>query len=247
MKIRTSQAINFAIMLLCFTILNSQKANSQTTDSLSQGFLQFQLIGGLGVYYIGDLTPTSYFRIGADLSLNHSNQSGDSLGYSNYSLSPPNVTSTGQPEHTSNSYSFSLSALHIQKLVTYKQTFTYCGIGPMASYSWNRSTNNITISYSQYSSNSEDENTTKISAVGPFVMVGVRSLLVERVSISAEIGFSALYQWTTQSNSNSFTYNGSSGSSYTNNSYTNNTGGISHLKGWNISLYPIRIGLIIEV
>ena len=58
-------------MLLCFTILNSQEATSQTTDSLSQGFLQFQLIGGLGVYYIGDWSASSYFRIGADMSLNH--------------------------------------------------------------------------------------------------------------------------------------------------------------------------------
>ena len=58
---------------------------------------------------------------------------------------------------------------------------------------------------------------TRISAVGPFVMLGVRSLLVERVSMSAEIGFSALYQWTTQSNSNSSTYARSSGSSNTTN------------------------------
>ena len=55
---------------------------------------------------------------------------------------------SGQPEHTSNLYSFSLSALHIQRLLTYKQTFTYCGIGPMVSYSWNRSTDNVTIFYS---------------------------------------------------------------------------------------------------
>ena len=254
MKIISSQATHLAIMLLWCTMLNSQIATSQTTDSLSQGFLQFQLIGGLGIYYIGDWTTSSFFRIGADLSLNHTNQSGDSLQLSNYTTTPPSSTSassnTSQPGHTSNSYQITLSALHVQKLLVYKQTFTYCGIGPMVSYSWSRSTNDIPTSYAQtygtttYYTSGEyiSENTNKISALGPFAMLGVRSLLINRVAVSAEIGFSALYQWTTQSNSSTTTSTNPSGSSN-----TSDAGSISHLEGWNVSLYAIRIGLIIEV
>lgn len=231
---------------------NSQAADTLMHSSTSGGSIQFQLIGGIGVYYIGDWTASSFFRIGADLSFNHLNGSGDSLESSNYSsTSPYNTGASGnssQPVHTSNAYRISLSALHVQKLLVYKQTFTYCGIGPLVSYSWSRSTNDINTTYAtnQYYSIDGDitENTNKISAVGPFVMLGIRSLLINRVSVSAEIGFSALYQWTTQTNSRTVT------ETYTNpseSSNTNNNGSISHLEGWDISLYAIRIGLIIEI
>ena len=236
-------------------MLNSQNVISQVTDSLthssvSQGGIQFQLIGGLGLYYIGDWSPVSHFRIGADFSLNHSNQSGSSTGYDIYSNTPPTQQSaqntTNQPEQTTNSYLISLSALYLQNIVEYKHASIYCGIGPMISYSWYRGVDKSTNSqYAPYDSNTyinNGENTNKTSAIGPLAIVGIRSKLLDHISLSAEIGLSALYQWTMESDS--YVTTNISPGPYV---QTSNNGSVSHLNGWTISLTDIRIGLIIEL
>ena len=41
--------------------LTSRQAESQKIDSLSQGSLQFQLIGGLGFYYLGNVSTLHRF------------------------------------------------------------------------------------------------------------------------------------------------------------------------------------------
>ena len=138
MKKTCSHTIHITIVLLLSTMLNLQKAQAQTTDSLihSSSFnsaLQFQLIGGIGIYYIGDWSSVSGFRIGANVSLNHSNQSGNSNGYDISIYTPPSPSNVqenaSQPEQTSNLYQISLSGLYLQKLAAYKQTLVYCGIG----------------------------------------------------------------------------------------------------------------------
>jgi len=253
MKKTCSHTIHITIVLLLSTMLALQKAHPQTTDSLihSSSFnsaLQFQLIGGIGVYYIGDWSSVSGFRIGANVSLNHSNQSGSNNGYdiSIYTLPPSSAQeNTSQPEQTSNSYQISLSGLYLQKLAEYKQTLIYCGIGPEITYHWDRSTSKYLETYTSNdttSSTNSQENTNKTSGIGPLAILGVRSRLLDRVSLSAEIELSAIYQWTVQTNSyiSTTTYPAYDVVTY-------KSGGISDLNGWSISLNAIRVGLIIEL
>lgn len=254
MKTAFSHTIHITIVLLFSTMLNLQKVHAQTTDSLirSSSFnsaLQFQLIGGIGVYYIGDWSSVSGFRIGADVSLNHANQSGSNNGYDISIYTPPSPSSvqenTSQPEQTSNSYQISLSGLYLQQLAEYKQTLVYCGIGPEMTYHWDRSTSKYPETYTSSdtsSSTNSQENTNKISGIGPLAILGVRSRLLDRVSLSAEIELSAIYQWTVQTNSYI--------STTTSPPYavvTYKSGSISDLNGWSISLNAIRVGLIIEL
>ena len=256
MKTTCSRTIHITIVLLLSTMLSLQTAHPQTTDSLihassSNGAMQFQLIGGIGVYYIGDWTPASQFRIGTDVSFNHSNQSGSNNGYTIYSYTPPSSSSVQenirQPDQTYNSYQTSLSGLYLHNLAEYKHTFIYCGVGPMITYSWNRSTSINPETYvSNYTSSNNDnsESTNKRSGVGPLAIIGVRSRLLNHVSLSAELELSAVYQWTMQTSSDIYTSSNSSFSPPTN---TDTSSDITHLNGWAISLNAIRVGLIIEL
>ena len=118
----------------------------------------------------------------------------------------------------------------------------------MAGYSLSRSNGDVSTFYpsGDYVEIERDisESANKTWSLGPYVMLGVRSVLVDRVSVSAEMGFSALYQWTTWSNSSltTNTYTSPYGSTT-----TNNNGSVSHLEGWNLTLATVRIGLVIEV
>ena len=72
MKTIDARPIRLGMAVLCAMLLFSQSSFPQSSDTLtgaSSGSLQFQLIGGLGAYYIGSWEPTSYCRIGADVSL----------------------------------------------------------------------------------------------------------------------------------------------------------------------------------
>jgi hypothetical protein len=253
MKALFFRKVAIGIILTLFIVLGQQKVYAQSVDSLtrskpSQAALQFQLVGDLGIYYLGNFDSNSHFRIGADFSLNHSSQSGNENGYSIETYPPPSQTSTEttitKPDQTSNSYQISLSAVYLQELVEYKHSSLYAGIGPMISYSWNRSVNNssnsqfYTYDTSIYTSNYE--NTTRTSGIGPFALIGIKSRLLDHISLSAEIGLSALYQWTTQTNSDVTIYSPPSTQRY-------NDGNISNLSGWTIAITNIRIGAVIDL
>lgn len=243
-------------LLLILTMLNSQNVHAQTTDSLtyhstSNGAIQFQLIGGLGVYYIGDCGSAPHLRIGVDLSFDHSDQSGGNSAYSISTSTPPSSSSSSHsasdPDQTSNSYQISLSGLYLQQLADYKHTSVYCGVGPLATYAWDRYRSKyprtFIDSYNNSSTSLENnENTYKSSSIGPLTIFGIRSRLVDHVGLSAEIGLSAVYRWTTESYSyrSTSTSSGSSSSTYEN-------GNISNLSGWVFTLNAIRIGLVIEL
>jgi len=252
MNTTPSNTINLIMMLLIFTVLNSQSGYAQSTDSLthsptSNRAIQFQLIGGIGVYYIGDWNPASHYRIGADVSLNHSKQTGSYVEYSMQTEPPPSPTTssggTSQPEQTSNSYQVSLSGLYLQTLADYKNTSIYFGVGPIVSYSWSRTTSKYphtsTGTYDTTISVDNNEYTTKASAIGPLAIIGLRSQLIDHVALTAEIGLSAVYQWTMQSNSYISTYGTPASSS------TFSNGDVVRLDGWAVSLNAIRIGLIV--
>ena len=253
MKTNPSKIKYCAIILLLFTVLYSQVTLSQKADTLlsacaPDGAVQFQLIGGLGVYYLGNYGNVCHYRIGADINYNHSDQSGSGTSYSIYSSTPLSSSSgssnTSQPDRNSTSYQISLSGLYLQQLAQYKYVFLYCGVGPMASYSWNTYADNSTQSFGGSASSSTNNygSSSKASGIGTLAIIGFESRLLEHVGLSAEIGVSAFYQWTTQSNS---TYSTSSSSSGTTN--TNEYGNVTHLGGWSVSVSSIRIGLVMEL
>ncbi len=248
------KATCLAILAMLIVTFGSQRAFSQTIDSSSAasnscGTLQIQSLGGWGIYYIGNLSGSSSFRVGADLSFSHSTESGNMSSYflaTSSSSSPSSDTTNEQPDETGNSYQINLSALYIQKLAQYKSTFLYCGAGPMFIYSWSKSTGSF-----PYSETSEGTTTTsqenlvsssKTNGVGPVAILGIRSGLADRVGISAEIGLSAIYQWISTSDLYTTTYSGSPA-----NTQTENESQIEHLKGWNIYLSSVRIGVTVAL
>ncbi len=257
MKTILVQKIYLAFVVLCAIALSSQQTFSQTENSVgaadslsSTGALQFQLLGGVGLYYISDDGPTSHSRIGADVYLKHSDQSGSGDSYSTSSYTPPSSSDrqgyTNQPEQISDSYGISLSVVYLRNSA--KHNSLYVGAGPLAAYSWDREINNYLSTpapgtSSSSSSNTSRENTNKTLGIGAIGIFGVRSRVFSHVSLSAEIGLSALYQWTTEtiSYTSAFTYPSNA------NTTTYNDGSTTHLKGWAVSLSSIRIGVIIEL
>ena len=243
-----------AAMLLLSTVLSSQVILSQTTDTTSStscGAVQFQLVGGLGVYFLGEYDKVCHYRIGVDLNYSHSDQSGDGSGYDIYSSSSSSSGSSlkSQPDQKSTSYQITLSGLFIQQLIEYKHALLYCGVGPMASYAWDTRSNKSQLtqtnipSLSTTSSTNVQGSSSKTSGIGPLAIVGVRSQLLEHVGLSAEIAVSAVYQWTTLSD----LYSDSS--VYSPSMSTNSTkeGSVAHTHGWPVGVSGIRVGLIMEL
>jgi hypothetical protein len=244
MKTIDSRPICLGMMMLFCTFLFPQRTLPQITDSLSRassGSLQFQLLGGLGIYYITDWGSTSYLRVGIDGYFNHSDNSGDGNGYSTYSSTsgtPSSSTSTRQPEENSTSYDVSVSGIYALKIVEYANSILYCGPGPMVSYSNSKlsttSSSTRTEASSTYQDTYTNNSTGKTWGIGPLAILGLRNQLLNHVSLSAEMSLSALYQWS------SHTYASTSTS-------TSNNGDNSSSKGWYISLSKIRIGVIVDL
>lgn len=248
------KATCLAILALLIVTFTAQRTFSQTTDSSSTsstscGALQIQSVGGWGVYYIGDLSRSSFFRVGADLALNHSTYSGtmsDHFLYTSSSSSPSSDTMTEQPSETTNSYGVALSALYIQKLAEYKSTFLYCGVGPMFTYSWEKGTDSYPYTQtsegmtttSEYTENFTD----RTSGIGPIAILGIRSGLVDHIGISAEVGLSAIYQWNTVTESSLSTTTSTGAIPYTSSENDNSN---YHLNGWVVSLTSVRIGVVV--
>ena len=251
MKKKPSQSLYAKAILLALTLFVAQTAHPQAIDSkpdsaISHDAIHFQLIGGLGVYYIGDWSPVGHIRIGADFSANHSDHNGDGVQYAIYS-SGNSSPSTRHPDQTSNSYKISLSGLYLQNLIEYRHTGLYCGVGPTVSYSWSRWTSTDKYIYSgsnQITNTYDNENTQKTVGVGPLAIFGLRSGLSEHVSLTAEITFSGVYEWNTQTSSEIST---TSTSSIYYTPTVDKSGDVLHQKGLNFSISAIRIGLIIEL
>lgn len=247
MKTIDARPIRLGMAVLCAMLLFSQSSFPQSSDTLtgaSSGSLQFQLIGGLGAYYIGSWEPTSYCRIGADVSLSHASASGDGDSYNSYPGG--GSTTLNSPDQQSTSYGISISGVYLRRIARYANASLYGGAGPMVSYSFRRSSNTSTAETIQASTTTvetySNDDTQKTWGIGPLVLVGVKNRLVDHVSLSAEMSLSALYQWKASSYGSLQTSNYSP--SYTTSS---SNGSNSHLKGWDISLSGIRIGVILEL
>jgi hypothetical protein len=252
MKTTILRRISFGMIMLFCTFLFPQRGFPQTPDSLfrtSGESLQFQLLGGLGIYYIGNWGTASHFRVGFDVSFSHTDNSGDGNIYSiNYSTpgSTSSSSSTNQPEQNSTSCNISLSGVYVQKVAGFANALLYGGAGPMASYSYSRNSSatgsTSTDTYSTTFNTSANSTTTRTWGIGPLAILGVRNRILDHVSLSAEVSISALYQWTsgTALYHSLSSYSPTSSSGY-------EQGSNSNLKGWDVSLSSIRIGVIVEL
>jgi hypothetical protein len=247
-----SHSWTFAVALLLLPLFIKPEGRAQTSDSSASmrangGALQFQLIGGVGIYYIGECSSGISFRVGANAHIQHTTSSGTNESMSAYSGGTGPSTMTGKPDQSSSSYDITVSGLFIHTIAEYAHTSLYCGAGPMGSYSEGKITQG-SITYSYYptesftSTNAYTERTIQWS-VGPLAIIGIRARLFAPVSLSAEISAAAVYQWWSTS-STSTTQSSGTGYQYT--SINVNTSN-SDLKGWSIVLNNIQIGVLIEL
>ena len=252
---RISTTFFFGIVMLWSTMINSQKIYAQTEETTSPSIessnaIQFQLIGGIGVYYIGGLNGQSHFRIGADILLNNADLSGSGDGYSINTSGPPTSTSsssyTRKPDESHHSFQINVSTLYLHTVAEYLHTSLYCGIGPSVSYSSslyeNSWLNTNTNSGGTYTYQNTNTTTSRARSVGPLALIGLRSQIINHVGLSAEIGLSAMYGW----RSETYLYNSSNTSTpnYTN---TNTDGSSSNTSGWLVAINSVRIGVIINL
>ena len=242
------KATCLAILTSLIVTFDAQTTYSQTGDSSSTsmqpgGAIQFQLIGGTGLDYIGYLNQSSSFRVGIDFSFNHSTQSGNQSSYYSYSPTQPPAssgdTTISENDLATNSYSLTLSGLYIQNLTEYGNAFLYCGVGPMLVFSLQR---NAWTNQSSTNLNwNNSESSSKTSGLGPIAILGARGKLCGQIEISGEIGVSATYQW------NTFSSFSNSGAIDLLNTSLNSSSSISHLNGWVFSFTHIRVGVIVDL
>jgi hypothetical protein len=237
-----SRLIVWGVIVLTVLIQSqvfTQPIESDSTRQSIAGGFQFQLIGGLGLYYFCDSRTSSSFKVGFDASINHSNSSGNLKTLDGDIASQ--VSTSGNPEKASSSDQISASALYVYYIAEYAHTFLYCGLGPMASYSYEKGLDNWTSSSPGVSTfTNANENVSTVWGVGPVGMIGIRSRIIEHVSLSAEMSFSALHQWTSQSSSLTYTATYTAGGTYKTVHTSEST-----LKGWSISISSIRVGIIL--
>ncbi|HLP17996.1 MAG TPA: hypothetical protein VK470_17190 [Bacteroidota bacterium] len=244
------------LLLLCLLTAASYRVDAQTADTSAANTtpasaVQFQLLGGFGINYLGSFGETSSYRIGLDLSLNHTNQWGENNGSIYIDSSSPYTsrrTSTGgSDDKTSTEYSATLNILYLERIAHYKKANLYYGFGPMASYSRSKisiSTRDLLIgSGSESQDYNSSENIISEYGAGPLLMTGVSTHVINAVTLSAEFGLSVKYIWSTTTSSLFHTSTYGTINAFNSERHENS----STSDGWTISLTAIRIGCIIEL
>jgi hypothetical protein len=246
-----------ACMLVCSSLLICQHAQSQSADTVSSHpggapALQFHLVGGFGVYYLGNWSANSYYRIGADASLSFSHTSGNDDENSTSSSTSGTSTSSDAQRYTDLpgnkylSYQVAASGLYVRPIVEYASTTLYVGGGPSVLYSRyaysNSSTSTRIDTTSTSTGMSNGESHGKTCGIGPLALCGLKTRLISHVCLTAEVSLTAMYEWTWTSTSNS---SHSTNTSSATSDYTESISSFS--KGWSISLSSIRLGVIIEL
>lgn len=233
-----------ASLLSCHS-LNAQTLDSATAATPTRGALQFQLVGGLGVNYFAPLGNSSSLRLGADVAFKHGHSDAT---YDEHALLYPMgpTISWGYPEADATSYEFTVSGLYIQALSEFMNTSLYCGVGPSASFSFSKTLGNIDdrsmtgASFNSVTGTSENKST--VRGIGGLALLGAKARIIERISLSAELCFSALYQWSNTSLYSETRYFYSEGSS----SQTFDSRSSSS-RGWSTAVSNIRVGLLIGI
>ncbi len=257
MTLQRINSIRQVGLLFALVLASSQHLSAQSADSSQQsGFpaLQFQLFGGFGVNFLGQCGSSSFFRIGADVSLNLSNSSGTSgESYTSYSTSGTSSTSqspttSGNPEYHSTSYQITLTALYVRSIVSYAHTSLYVGGGLAIQHSkswFSSSSSYATVDTTTLTTgSSENTDNSKSIGVGPVALCGVKTHLLTHLMVSAEVSLTAMHQWSWSTSS--FSYSSSAGGSSPSSSGYRSTSN-SNDKAWTLSLSNIRIGVILEL
>jgi hypothetical protein len=243
MKTNLFRISGIAACLVYLSLLVSQSAPAQAPDSSRAApgnALQFQIVGGVGVYYISGGSGSTFYRIGADASIHSANSSGTQEGRQDNTGSLGS-TSGGPTDQTSSSIQVSVSGLWLMTIAEYSHTSLYVGLGPVGTYSNDKSsygsTNNYTYpggSYGYTDINSYS-NTKSAWGLGPLALIGIRARAFNLVT-----NLSAQYQWTSTTYTSTQTYVSPSPS-------VNVDSGSSKFTGWAIDLRSIQIGVAIDI
>jgi hypothetical protein len=246
LRIQEGSSLVFAVaaFLVC-----CQLSTAQTPDSVVQipkrGSLQFQLVGGIGINYFAPIGSSSCIRLGVDVAFKHEHSDGS---YDEQAVVfPSSVTiSKGYPASEATSYDLTVSGLFIQTLSEFMSTSFYCGIGPSVSFSYSKAVSNVDdramlgASFNSVKGTSEDKST--VRGLGGLALLGARARLVENVSISAELCFSALHKWSNTSTYSETMYAFSEGNAYQISDSKSSSG-----RGWSTTVSRIRVGLVIGI
>jgi hypothetical protein len=185
---------------------------------------------------------SDYQKYRLEVSTAFSNSSGDQSG-NQYSADTLSNNSSGNSDYNSNSIQMTLQ--YITYATPKAQTSIYFGVGPFVGLSWSKNNSNsssTSVDFSQSQSSSTSSSSSYF--VGVLGSIGVEWFFSEHISLHAEYGLSAQYNWgSSQSNSNNqVTYN--SIYSYTSNSYRSNSSNTS--KGWSVAGQTVVFGLSVN-
>jgi hypothetical protein len=181
------------------------------------------------------------YRLGVSVGLNQS--SGDQSG-SQYNADTLSNNSNAHSDNYNNSLQITFQ--YITYATPKAQTSIYFGIGPLVGISWYKNNSNSnTNSVGDYQNQSGYTNTNSNYFVGVLGSVGVEWFFSEHISIHAEYGLSAQYNWgnTQLSNTYQTIYNPIL---YTNSYYSNRNNNSSSSSGWNLSGQSVLFGLSVN-
>ena len=137
-----------------------------------------------------------------------------------------------------------MSGLWVSTIAEYSRVSMYAGAGPAGAYSYSKNSggSNQNTTYTGGGSTVVNSyvSTTSTWGLGPVALIGIRARVFNPVSLTAEMTFSALYEWTTMAN----TSTDSNAGSYP---YVTVDGGESNSKGWSLDLRSIQIGVLVEL
>lgn len=207
--------------------------NSSTPFSNHSSAIQFHLVGGYAVSYLGSLSPSSAFRITADLYLNSRSIEGP-IKSSSSSYTQDRSRSTN-----SDSYGADVVVSHVSYAAVTDNSSFYFGLGPVASYT-SSSSKDIDAEHPSFSSPGyHNEYSTRASqwGIGAQGIVGLQAMLTSTVSFLAEYQVSALHIW--QESRSDYSFSSASGSDF--------NWSTTEQRGWQFNLNSIRLGIAVFI
>lgn len=195
------------LTILCIIAGSLYNTNAQETKTtyltgdskalefgIDQNFQLKSFTGGT-LSYKFNLKPLQAIRLGVTIS-GTSTESTTEYTFTNFNGMPPVLNGDGHR----GSLSFSLYGALLNYTSPYQSVYLYWGCGPLASYTYTKSTNTTpTVSPT------DSYQTEKQLSAGLLGVIGVEWFASQNLSLHAEYGLSAQYQWADK-NSNETNY-----------------------------------------
>jgi hypothetical protein len=247
---------SFAVLVLTALFMDARGQSAVPVDTSVNAHelrpaLQFHMVGGFGALYLHPLSSSGRLRFGVDLTLNQSKMSGDEDSYSRTISTPPgNVSSQYRvfdSEEDGSAIRVSVSGVYLHELYRSGPGSLLLGAGATAYYGRQKSTSRSelvgTYQNAQETDVSRYEYKQSQWGVGPVVVCFVQARVVAGLSVSAELGGSAVHEWTSETHLS--TEAATPGPASSRNEYMN--GGNRHRKGWVLDLTGIVLGVVIDL